>query len=190
MNKRMCSPIRGGSVSPIERAHTPTASDFPVPASQEFKVTKRDKGLVSPSQSSFSFIDEEEQPVHAITSPRRIESRTPSRAPSRGPSRKNSVDLSRARGASIDGAAGYLCQGVADDVVVQAEPTGKTRTQFYTEVFAYREPNITPKDRIYSDAIVTVEIKTNVIVNLPPSTPSPPFKSPQEDKTKRPPGPR
>lgn len=171
MNKIMYSPIRGGSTSPIERAHTPTASDFPVPASQEFKVTKRDKGLVSPSQSSFSFIDEEEQPVHAITSPRRIESRTPSRAPSRGPSRKNSVDLSRARGASIDGAAGYLCQGVADDVL-QAEPPSKTRTQFYTEVFAYREPNITPKDRIYSDAIVTVEIKTNVIVISPPPTPS------------------
>lgn len=170
----MYSPIPGGSISPIRRAHTPTASDFPVPASQEFKVTKRDKGLVSPSQSSFSFIDEEDQPIHAITSPRRIESRTPSRgpsrAPSRGPSRKNSVDLSRARGASIDGAAGYLCNGIADDVVVQAETareTGKARNQFYTEVFAYREPNITPKDRIYSDAIVTVEVKTNVIVNSP-----------------------
>ena len=161
----MYSPIRGGSVSPIDRAHTPTASDFPVPASQEFKVTKRDKGLVSPSQSSFSFIDEEDQPIHAITSPRRIESRTPSRAPSRGPSRKNSVDLSRARGASIDGAAGYLCNGIADDVV-QAE-SGKARSQFYSEVFAYREPNITPKDRIYSDAIVTVEVKTNVIVHFP-----------------------
>ena len=163
----MHSPIRGGSVSPIERSHTPQASDFPVPASQEFKVAKRDKGLVSPSQSSFSFIDEEDHPFHAITSPRRIESRTPSQAPSRGPSRKNSVDLSRARGASIDGAAGYLCNGVADnDMVVQAE-TGKPRNQFYTEVFSYREPNITPKDRIYSDAIVTVEVKTNVIVNPP-----------------------
>ena len=162
----MYSPIRGGSVSPIERAHTPTASDFPVPASQEFKVTKRDKGLVSPSQSSFSFIDEEDQAVHAITSPRRIESRTPSRAPSKGPSRKNSVDLSRVRGSSIDGAAGYLCTGITDDVV--HADTGKTRNQFYTEVFAYRESNTTPKDRIYSDAIVTVEVKTNVIVHFPP----------------------
>ena len=176
----MYSPIRGGSVSPIERSHTPQASDFPVPASQEFKVTKRDKGLVSPSQSSFSFIDEEDQPIHAITSPRRIESRTPSRAPSRGPSRKNSVDLSRARGASIDGAAGYLCNGIADDVVVQAE-TGKPRNQFYTEVFSYREPNITPKDRIYSDAIVTVEVKTNVIVNSPLRFPL----SPPSIQTKR-----
>jgi hypothetical protein len=153
------SPIRGGSVSPFSnRSTTPTANDFPVPAGQDFTVRKRDRGLVSPSQSSFlSFADDDEPPVHAITAPHRIESRAPSR--------KASVDLGRKL--SIDGAAGYMCNDMLRHSPEQE--IRKKRSQFYTEVFSYREPNITPKDRIYKDSVVTVEVKTNVIVCSPSS---------------------
>ncbi|KAL2056477.1 hypothetical protein ABVK25_003501 [Lepraria finkii] len=148
------SPIQGGSVSPISNgATTPTANDFPVPVGQNFTVRKRDKGLVSPSQSSsFSVIDDDEPPVHAITTPHRIESRAPSR--------KASIDLGQKQ--SVDGAAGYMCNDMCS--IAPENEIRKKRSQFYNEVFAYREPNITPRDRIYKDSIVTVEVKTNVIV--------------------------
>ena len=153
------SPIRGGSVSPVSnRSTTPTANDFPVPAGQDFTVRKRDRGLVSPSQSSFlSFADDDEPPIHAITAPHRIQSRAPSR--------KASVDLGRKL--SIDGAAGYMCNDMLRHSPEQE--IRKKRSQFYTEVFSYRELNITPKDRIYKDSVVTVEVKTNVIVRSLPS---------------------
>ena len=40
----------------------------------------------------------------------------------------------------------------------------KRKSQFYGEVFAYREPQTSARDRITRDAIVTAEFKTNVIV--------------------------
>lgn len=40
----------------------------------------------------------------------------------------------------------------------------KRKSQFYGDVFAVREPTNTPKDRVTRDSVVTVEIKTNVIV--------------------------
>ena len=59
-----------------------------------------------------------------------------------------------------------MCNEMWDRASEQGE-LRKKRNQFYTEVFEYREHNITPKDRIYRDSVVTVEVKTNVIVRPP-----------------------
>ena len=46
----------------------------------------------------------------------------------------------------------------------------KQTHQFYGEVFSYREPAATVKDRVGQDSIVTAEVKTNVIVSATPLT--------------------
>ena len=40
----------------------------------------------------------------------------------------------------------------------------KRKNQYYGECFAYREPNLSARDRIYKDSLITAEVKTNVIV--------------------------
>ncbi|KAL6720572.1 hypothetical protein ACLMJK_002496 [Lecanora helva] len=136
---------RRGAVSPESfRAPTPTANDFPTPAGQMFHVTKRDQGLVSPAQSSFSFPDEEEP--HAISTPRdMIEEKEPAKRLDRGTPGEGMV-MSAANG------------------TLQQQELRKKKSQFYTEVFSYREPNLSPKERIYKDSIVTAEVKTNIII--------------------------
>ena len=143
----MHSSIRPGTVSPDSvRAPTPTANDFPTPAGQMFHVTKRDQGLVSPAKSSFSFPDEDEP--HAIsTPPDLMEDRSIAREIDRG---------APGDGAIISGTNGTPHQ----------QDLRRKKSQFYTEVFSYREPNLSPKERIYKDSIITAEVRTNVIVNL------------------------
>lgn len=48
----------------------------------------------------------------------------------------------------------------------QQQELRKKKSQFYTEVFSYREPNLSPKERVYKESIVTAEVRTNVIVRL------------------------
>lgn len=142
----MPSAMRSATVSPEPvRAPTPTASDFPTPQGQMFHVTKRDRGLVSPAQSSFSFPDEE-QPHAISTSRENMDERTMTRI----------VD----RGAPGDRAI------MATNGTPQQQELRKKKSQFYSEVFSYREPNLSPKDRIYKDSVVTAEVRTNVIVRL------------------------
>lgn len=161
----MPSPIRTGrsslardrSISPVSiRGPTPTANDFPTPQGQVFNVRRRDKGLVSPAQSAFSFADDD-SPIHALSTPptppdsvdqyqkafaRPLDRGTPGERPSRPPSSSGMTN--------------------------PEQPTiRKQRShQFYQEVYAYREPNASPKDCIYKDSIITCEVKTNVIVSL------------------------
>lgn len=40
----------------------------------------------------------------------------------------------------------------------------RQKSQYYSEVFAYREPNLTPRDRVLQYSVITAEVKTNVIV--------------------------
>jgi len=143
----MPSSMRSATVSPEPvRAPTPTANDFPTPQGQMFHVTKRDQGLVSPAQSSFSFPDEK-QP-HAISTPRKtMEEKAMTR----------NID----RGALRDGAIIAAINGTP-----QQQELRKKKSQFYTEVLSYREPNLSPKERIYKDSVVTAEVRTNVIVRL------------------------
>lgn len=141
--------MRPGTVSPVSvRAPTPTANDFPTPQGQIFNVTKRDQGLVSPAQSSFSFPDEE-QP-HAISTPRET-------------MEEQAMTKHLDRGSPGDGAIVAATNGTP-----QQQELRKQKSQFYTEVFSYREPNLSPKDRIYKDSVVMAEVRTNVIVCFQP----------------------
>jgi hypothetical protein len=44
----------------------------------------------------------------------------------------------------------------------------KKRSQYYGEVFAYREPRNTAKDRVTRDSVIVAEIKLNCKVGLSP----------------------
>ncbi len=65
------------------------------------------------------------------------------------------------RGALRDGAIIAAINGTP-----QQQELRKKKSQFYTEVLSYREPNLSPKERIYKDSVVTAEVRTNVIVRL------------------------
>lgn len=43
----------------------------------------------------------------------------------------------------------------------------RRKSQFYGEVFAYREPNVSARNKIHQFSVITVEVKTNVIVSPP-----------------------
>ncbi|MCJ1277174.1 hypothetical protein MMC21_004984 [Puttea exsequens] len=154
---RMPSPIRTGRISPNRsrsgspispRVPTPTANDFPTPSGQVFKVTKRDKGLISPAQSAFSFADDD-SPGLAISTPPTppdIYDEKPAMQPMKqGAPGDSSISLHRL------------------DTSSQAE-LRKKRSQFYTEVFAYKESDASPKEQVYKESIVSAELKTNVII--------------------------
>lgn len=49
----------------------------------------------------------------------------------------------------------------------QGKSLSRRKSQFYGEVFAYREPNVSARNRIHQFSVITVEVKTNVIVSLP-----------------------
>jgi len=148
------SPIRPGSVSPTSfRSPTPTANDFPTPAGQVFTVRKRDQGLVSPAQSAFPFADDD-SPIHAFSTP---------------PTPPDSVDHQRAMTRPLNRGTPGEPGSWSSTAIGNAEQQTLRRKrshQFYTEVFAYREPNCSPKDHVYKDSVVTCEVKTNVIVRF------------------------
>ena len=151
----MTASLRSGSTSPESiRLPTPTADDFPTPAGQIFNVTKRDQGLISPAQSSFSFPDED-HPAHAISTTPDLLYEKP-------------ISRHLGRGAPGDGALLSKTNGSPLQVELR-----KKRSQFYGDVFAYREPNLSPRDRIYKDSVITAEVKTNVIVCVPSCCSSP-----------------
>lgn len=140
----MPSSSRSRSISPPSpRVPTPTASDFPVPASQTFTVPKRDQGLVSPAESAFSFFDEGSP--HVMSTSDLMEERTRARPIDRG----------------TPGESTYASINTGDQ---QQNDLRRNKSQYYTEVFSYREPNLSPRDRIGKDSVITAEIKTNVIV--------------------------
>ena len=140
----MPSSNRSRSISPESaRVPTPTANDFPTPAGQTFIVAKRDQGLVSPAESAFSFFDEGSP--HAMSTSDLMEERTRARPMERG----------------TPGESTYASINPGNQ---QQTELRRNKSQYYTEVFSYREPNLSPRDRISKDSVITAEVKTNVIV--------------------------
>ena len=140
----MPSSPRSRSISPDSaRVPTPTANDFPTPVGQTFIVPKRDQGLVSPAESAFSFFDEASP--HAMSTTDLVEERARARTLDRG----------------TPGESTYASINPGNQ---QQTELRRNKSQYYTEVFSYREPNLSPRDRISKDSVITAEIKTNVIV--------------------------
>ncbi|KAL9126189.1 MAG: hypothetical protein Q9217_004718 [Psora testacea] len=46
----------------------------------------------------------------------------------------------------------------------QEKRIGKKKSRYYTEVFAYRESSLSPRERVHRGSIILAEVKTNVIV--------------------------
>ncbi|KAL8641432.1 MAG: hypothetical protein Q9228_001751 [Teloschistes exilis] len=132
----MPTPPRSGlsSRNSIDGRDTPRQAGF---------VTRRDNGLISPAKSNFSFADElDPVPVAAPGKMDIMDENQIARTFSRnGPQDVTMVDRDRA---SVD--------------------LSRRKSQYYTEVFAYREPNTTARERVHQYSIITAEVKTNVIV--------------------------
>ena len=145
------APIRSGATSP-PYSRPSTADAFPKRAGSILKVSKRDNGIISPVESTFSFHDDDDEPgIHAVAT---------------GPDLIDEKQIARhvSRGAPGDAALANMVK--RNQSTREGEETAKRNTQFYGEVFAYREPNLTARDKIYKFSVITAEVKTNVIVRL------------------------
>lgn len=134
----MPTPPRSGLSS---RNSFDASNAFPRPAGHS--VSKRDHGLISPARSTFSFADEVE-PV-TLQKPDLID--------------ENAISGPYGRGSPGDAA---LIAMVNKDRA--STDLSRRKSQFYSEVFAYREPNVTARDRVNRYSVITCEVKTNVIV--------------------------
>ena len=153
--------VRDRSLSPI-RSHrrVPTANDFPVPGDYEpFAVKVRDQGLVSPAASSFSFSDNESPAVHAFTPPSPARSLSHAVSAPRNNMEKEVMMQAATRGAPVDAS-----QMSAQIRASQEREMARKKSMYYEDIFAYKEPSLEPKDQVYNTSVITVEVKTNVIV--------------------------
>lgn len=106
---------------------------------------------MSPAESAFSFFDEGSP--HVMSTSDLVEERTRARPLDRG----------------TPGESTYASINTGNQ---QQNDLRRNKSQYYTEVFSYREPNLSPRDRIGKDSIITAEIKTNVIVRAHLSHPT------------------
>ena len=144
--------MRSGATSPVYDRPS-TADRFPKRAGSILKVSKRDHGIISPTESNFSFHDDEEPSMHAIST---------------GPDLIDEKQIARhvSRGAPGDAALANMVK--RNESTRDGEQMSKRNTQFYGEVFAYREPNMNTREKITKFSVITAEVKTNVIVCCPP----------------------
>ena len=133
----MPSPPRSGLSSPNPIG----IHEFHRKASQTFTTSKRDNGLISPAKSTFSFADEMDP---------------------RPPSRMDIMDEGQIE--RLNSRAGQRDVTMVDRDRASVDLSRK-KSQFYSEVFAYREPNLTARDRVHRYSVITAEVKTNVIVS-------------------------
>ncbi len=147
----MPAPIRSGAATPRTSIdeYSSTANVFPRRAGSVLKVSKRDVGFISPTKADFSFDDESDYAPTAITDlPDLIEEKQIARTVDRG----------------APGDASLMNMVKRNESSRAGEATSRRNTQYYTEVFAYREPNMTPRQQLHKFSVLTAEIKTNVIV--------------------------
>ncbi|KAL8834989.1 MAG: hypothetical protein Q9170_003510 [Blastenia crenularia] len=122
------------------------ANAFPRQAGHPLTVSKRDNGLISPAKSTFSFADEVE-PVNMPAS-----------------SRPDIIDENAISGPLGRGSPGDAALMAMVNRDRASTDLSRRKSQFYSEVFAYREPNLTVRDRVNRYSVITAEVKTNVIV--------------------------
>ena len=133
----------------LEDDFSVNAHAFPRRAGSALKVSKRDAGFVSPTKEKFSFQDQDELPPHAISAlPDLIDEKQISRHVDRG----------------APGDASLMKMAKRNESSREGEAASRRNTQYYTEVFAYREPNMTARQKILKYSVITAEVKTNVIV--------------------------
>jgi hypothetical protein len=55
----------------------------------------------------------------------------------------------------------------SDAKAPEQKELAKRKSQYYGDVFAYREPNSSARERISRESMIICDIRTNVIVNDP-----------------------
>lgn len=132
---------------------SPTANEFPRQAGQTLQVSKPENGPISPAKSTFSFDNDEPKAQAVSDMPDLIDQKNISRRVSRG----------------APGDAALMAMVQRDQ---EGTDFARRKSSFFTEVFAYREPNLSPRERIYKNSVIIAEVKTNVIVRaFPTETP-------------------
>lgn len=132
---------------------SPTANEFPRQAGQTLQVSKPENGLISPAKSTFSFNDDEPKSQPVSDMPDLIDHKKISRRISRG----------------APGDAALMSMVHRDQEGIDL---ARRKSSFFTEVFAYREPNLSPREKVYKNSVIAAEVKTNVIVRaFPTGTP-------------------
>ncbi|KAL8906827.1 MAG: hypothetical protein Q9171_006107 [Xanthocarpia ochracea] len=112
------------------------------------KVLRRDNGPISPAKSTFSIgdeVDPKPMPLPASDKPDMIDE----------------TQISGPYGRGSPGDAALIAMVNKDRA---STDLSRRKSQFYSEVFAYREPNLTARDRVHRYSVITAEVKTNVIV--------------------------
>ncbi|KAI4139355.1 MAG: hypothetical protein L6R39_006328 [Caloplaca ligustica] len=138
----MPTPPRSG----LSSRNSIDADEFPRKAGRVLNLSKRDNGLISPAQSSFSFADE----IEPISMP-----------PSNKPDLLDERQISGPLGRGSPGDAALMAMVNRDRASTEVS---RRKSQYYSEVFAYREPNQTARERVNRYSVITAEVKTNVIV--------------------------
>lgn len=146
----MPTPPRSG----LSSRNSIDADEFPRKAGRVLNLSKRDNGLISPAQSSFSFADE----IEPISMP-----------PSNKPDLLDERQISGPLGRGSPGDAALMAMVNRDRASTEVS---RRKSQYYSEVFAYREPNQTARERVNRYSVITAEVKTNVIVRNLPLVPS------------------
>ncbi len=119
------------------------------------KTSRRDNGLISPAKSTFSFAGEGD----SIPMPLAVSNK---------PDMIDESQLSGPYGRGSPGDAALIAMVNKDRT---STDLSRRKSQFYSEVFAYREPNLTARDRVHRYSVITAEVKTNVIVSQPRAHP-------------------
>ncbi|KAL8980197.1 MAG: hypothetical protein Q9205_004651 [Flavoplaca limonia] len=112
------------------------------------KFSRRDNGLISPAKSTFSFADE----TDSIPMPLAVSDK---------PDLLDEKQISGPYGRGSPGDATLIAMVNKDRT---STDLSRRKSQFYSGVFAYREPNLTARDRVHRYSVITAEVKTNVIV--------------------------
>lgn len=138
--------LRSSTASPEpDEQDSPTANDFPRPAGQTVTGSKVGNRIVSPTPSTLSFEPEDSGSNGLPFTPDFIEQKKISRNVMRG----------------APGDAALMAMVKRDQ---EGTNLARRKSQFYGEVFAYRESNISARNKIHQFSVITAEVRTNVIV--------------------------
>ncbi len=156
----MASSIRTSTISPTSFAHSPPQSPEPDDASSLALVSGTSTSIPSISKttkirrSHALLTSEENTPLHSY--PHSLRSHSPSISNINISVMDDATLLSMARRAHKKASNAALTS--------ETRALNKKKSQFYGEVFAYRAPHTSARDRVTRDSIVMAELKTNVIV--------------------------
>ena len=157
-NKRRQTPIMPGSfrssaTSPELKQHLPPpTSSHGRHGTKEAAKTRRETSSASSNPSARSLEDDESQSQNVSVHTDLADERQIHKHSNRSDSTDTTLMATAKRG-------------------TEDPDLARKRSQFFGQVFAYREPHSTIREKIHEYSVITAEVKTNIIV----CRPAPPF---------------